>query len=332
MRAYKITPIALMKNTKNIFFLEVDPEDKDSILKKFPQANIISKTLSEKEIIKQCQEAEILCVFIYSRITRQVIESLPKLKLIVTRSVGYDHIDLKAAQEKNIIVCNVPDYGSYVIAEDVFALLLTGLRHIEQGDNRVERTKKFNFTGLRGMALKGKTLGIIGTGKIGKNVTRIASLGFQMKVIASDPYPDKKAAKENHFQYVTLNNLLKKSEIISLHCPSLPSTKHLINKKTISLMKDGVVIVNTSRGDVIKTEDLVTAIKSKKIAYAFLDVLEHENNIKFNKELIDLPNVITTPHIAFYADDSMKKMYADSFLVIQSFINKKEIKNQVKGL
>lgn len=321
-----------MKNSKNIFFLEVDPEDKELIHKKFSQANIVSKVLTENEIIKQCHRAEVLCVFIYSQITRKVIAALPNLKLIVTRSVGYDHIDLKAAKEKNIIVCNVPDYGSHVIAEHVFALLLSGLRHIEEGDNRVERTKKFNFTGLRGMALKGKTLGVIGTGKIGKNVARIGSLGFQMNVIASDPYPDKKAAKKNNFEYVSFNNLLKKSDIISLHCPSLASTKHLINKKTIGLMKNGVVIVNTSRGEVIKTEDIVKALKSKKIAYAFLDVLEHENNLKSNKELIDFPNVITTPHIAFYADDSMGKMYSGSFDVIQEFLKKESIKNQVHGL
>lgn len=321
-----------MKIKKNIYFLEVEPEDKELILKKFPGANIISKVPSEKDLIKQCQDAEVLCVFIYSQITRKVIESLPNLKLIITRSVGYDHIDLVAAKKKRVKVCNVPDYGSHVIAEHVFALLLSGLRHVEEGDNRVERTKKFNYSGLRGMALKGKTLGVVGTGKIGKNVARIASLGFLMNVVASDPFPDKKAAKENNFKYTNLKNLLKKSDIISLHCPLMASTKHLINKKTISSMKDGVVIVNTSRGDVIKTEDLVKGIKSKKIAYAFLDVLEHESNIKSNKELIDFPNVITTPHIAFYADDSMGKMYADSFSIIQSFLNKKEIKNEVHGL
>lgn len=311
----------MMKNSKKIFFLEVEPEDKALIYKKFPKARIISKTLSEKEIIKQCYSAEILCIFIYSQISKKVIEALTDLKLIVTRSVGYDHINLKAAKEKNIIVCNVPDYGSHVIAEHVFALLLSGLRHVEEGDNRVEHYKKFDFSGLRGMALKEKTLGIIGTGKIGKNVARIGSLGFQMNVIASDPYPDKKAAKENDFKYVTMNNLLKKSDIISLHCPSLPTTRHLINRKTISAMKNGVVIVNTSRGDIIKTADLIKAIKSKKIAYAFLDVMEHENNLKSNTELIDFPNVITTPHIAFYADDSMKKMYAESFKIIKEFLN-----------
>jgi len=321
-----------MKNNQNIFFLEVDPEDKASILKKFPHAKIISKVLSEKEIISECKNAEVLCVFIYSKVTRKIINALPNLKLIITRSVGYDHVDLQAAKEKKILVCNVPDYGSHVIAEHVFALLLSGLRHVEEGDNRVEKTKKFNWDGLRGIALKGKTLGVIGTGKIGKNVARIASLGFLMNVIASDPFPDENAAMENHFSYVSLTNLFKKADIITLHCPLIPSTKHLINKKSIAQMKNGVVIVNTSRGDIIKTEDLVKGIKSKKISYAFLDVLEHENNIKSNKVLIDMPNVIITPHIAFYADDSMDKMYSASFDVIKAFLAKKDVKNQIKGL
>jgi D-lactate dehydrogenase len=177
---------------------------------------------------------------------------------------------------------------------------------------------------------KGKTLGIIGTGKIGKNVGRIASSGFLMNVLAYDPYPEKDVALENHFSYTNLKTLLKKSDIITLHCPLLDSTKHLINKAAISTMKKGVVIVNTSRGGVIDTNALIHGLKSKKISYALLDVLEHEDNLKGNK-LVKFPNVIITPHIAFYADDSMRKMYSEAFATIKSFIKKKEIINQVKG-
>jgi len=320
------------KNNPEICFLEVEPEDEKLVKAKFPQARIFNKILSEKEIIKQCKGAEIICPFIYSKITRKVIESLPDLKLIVTRSVGYDHIDLASAKEKDIIVCNVPDYGSHVIAEYVFALLLSGLRHVVEGDERVEREKKFYFSGLRGIALKGKNLGIIGTGKIGRNVARIASSGFLMNVFAYDSHPDKKIASECHFSYTDLKTVWKKSDIITLHCPLLDSTKHLINKKSISAMKNGVVIVNTSRGGVIETDALTQGLKSKKISYALLDVLEHENNIKENKELLNLPNVIVTPHIAFYADDSMGKMYSEAFATINSFIQKKKVINQVQGL
>ncbi|OQX52873.1 MAG: hypothetical protein B5M48_04510 [Candidatus Omnitrophica bacterium 4484_213] len=320
------------KNSPKIFFLEVEIEDKKLVKEKFPQAKIFNKVLPEKEIVKQCREAEVICPFIYSKITRKVIESLPALKLIITRSVGYDHIDLVAANEKGIIICNVPDYGSHVIAEHVFALLLSGLRHIIEGDKRVEQDKKFYFAGLRGIALKGKNLGIIGTGKIGKNVARIASSGFLMNVFAYDPHPDKDIALENHFSYTDLKTVWKKSDIITLHCPLLNSTKHLINKKSISAMKNGVVIVNTSRGGVIDTNALIKGLKSKKISYAFLDVLEHENNIIENRKLVEFQNVIITPHIAFYADDSMGKIYSEAFATINSFIQKKKIINQVKGL
>jgi len=312
-------------NNKKIYFLEVEPEDKKLVQKRFPQATIFQKILSEQEIIEQCQEAEILCSFIYSKITRKVIEALPNLKLIVTRSVGYNHIDLTAAKEKGVMVCNVPDYGAHVIAEFVFALLLSGIRNIAEADERVEQEKAFRFKGLRGIALKGKTLGIIGTGRIGRNVARIASLGFLMNVLAYDSYPDENLALEYHFSYVDLETIWSKSDIITLHCPLLRATHHLINEKTISAMKDGVIIVNTSRGGVIDTNGLIQAIKSKKVSYAFLDVLEHEDNIARHKELVDLPNVIVTPHIAFYADDSVGKMYSEAFAAIDSYIQEKKI-------
>jgi len=315
-----------------ITFLEVEKEDRKKIKQKFPQAQIISGVLSEKEIIKKCRETEILCIFIYNKISEKVINNLTNLKLIITRSVGYDHIDLKTAKKRKVAICNVPDYGSHVIAEHVFALLLSGLRHIPEGDLRVEKKHQFTFQGLRGIALKGKTLGIIGTGKIGADVARIASLGFMMKVIAFDPHPNKKFALENNFLYKTLNKIWSDSDIISLHCPLLLITKHLINNKSISQMKQGVIIINTSRGEIIKTEALIKGLKQGKIQYAFLDVLEHEKNINKNKELIKLPNVTTTPHIAFYADDSMKKMYDEAFVSINCFLQGKKLIHQVYGL
>jgi D-lactate dehydrogenase len=319
-------------NTKNIYFIEVETEDTEKIKKAFPQAKIINKTLSEKEIISQCQEAEILCVFIYSRLSKKVLKHLLNLKLIATRSVGYDHIDLRAALERNIKVCNVPDYGSHVIAEHVFALLLSGIRKIGQGEDKVRKENDFNFHGLRGIALKGKTLGVVGTGKIGKNVARIASLGFLMDVVAFDAFPDKDTARENHFSYVSLEKLWQKSDIISLHCPLTPKTKHLINKKAISKMKNGVILINTSRGGVVDTKALIAGLKNKKISHALLDVLEHEKNIKENKKLLNSPGVIITPHIAFYADDSMKKMYNESFASINRFIKNKKLIHQVLGI
>lgn len=315
-----------------ITFLEVEKEDQEKIKAKFPEAEIFNQLLSEDEIIANCQETEILSVFIYSKISRKVIENLPKLKQIVTRSVGYDHIDLKIAQEKGIKICNVPDYGAHAIAEHVFALLLSGIRRISEGEDRIEKDFEFDFKGLRGVTLKGKTLGIIGTGKIGRNVARIASLGFLMDVVAYDPFPDENIARENHFKYVDLEEVWEKSDIISLHCPLLEETKHLVNQETIKKMKTGVVIINTSRGGVIKTSDLLEGLDSKKISYAVLDVLEHEKNIENNKKLLELPNVIITPHVAFYADDSMNKMYEDAFQSIERFLNGEKLIHQVLGV
>ncbi|MCK5080689.1 MAG: hypothetical protein KAQ63_00865 [Candidatus Moranbacteria bacterium] len=315
-----------------ITFLEVEDEDKNKVQKVFSKAKILSGVLPEDEIIEKCQDTEILCVFIYSQISQKVIKSLPKLKLIVTRSVGYDHIDLKAAKEKGLIICNVPDYGSHVIAEHVFALLLSGIRRISEGEERVEKEHKFEFQGLRGIALKGKTLGIIGMGKIGRNVARMASLGFLMDVVAYDPFPDEDLARENHFEYVKQDEIWQKSDIISLHCPLLPETHHLVSNKVIDKMKKGVVIINTSRGGVVKTPDLVKGLKSEKIAYAVLDVLEHEKNINDNKELLEMSNVIITPHVAFYADDSMNRMYEEALSSIERFLKDEKLVHQVIGV
>lgn len=323
----------MKKSDYKIIFLEVLEEDKKKIISAFPKAKIFTTHLNESQLIKEAKNADIISTFVGGEISAKVINSLSNLKLILTRSVGYDHIDLKAAKEKGVMVCHIADYGSHVISEFVFALLLSGIRHIGAGDFRVEKENNFSFQGLRGMALKGKTLGIIGTGKIGLNVARIASLGFLMKVIAYDPYPNYEQAENNHFKYVRLNTVYSQADIISLHCPLLDDTYHMINSKSIAQMKDGVVLVNTSRGAIINTPDLVKAIKSTKVAYAFLDVLEHEQNIKEDKDLINLPQVISTPHIAFYADDSMDKMYELSFKIIKDFINnKKEIDGQVQGV
>ncbi len=315
----------------NIYFLDILKEDESFVKENFPKSKIFLKRLNKKEIIKECKDAEVLCISFKTKIDKNIISSLKNLKLIITRSVGYDNIDIKKAKERGIIVCNVPDYGSHVISEFVFGLLLSGLRNIEKGDKRVEN-KNFSFVGLRGVALKGKKLGIIGTGKIGMHVARIASLGFLMDVLAYDPSPDREKEKELNFSYTKIEDIWKESDIITLHCPLFENTKHLINKETLSLMKKGVIIVNTSRGGLIKTKDLVASIKSGIVSYAFLDVLEHENNIKLNKDLIEIPQVITTPHIAFYADDSMKKMHEVSFETIRKYLNKEKLENQVLGI
>ena len=249
----------------------------------------------------------------------------------MTRSVGYNHIDLKYCDEHNILVANVPDYGSYVIAEHVFALLLSSVRKVLEGEEHTAH-KDFSENGLRGMALKGKTLGIIGTGKIGMHVARIASLGFLMNVIAYDPHPKEDFAQEYRFHYVdSLDDIYEQSDIISLHVPLFPTTKHMINNESIAKMKDGVTLINTSRGGLIKTEDLVSNIKKGKFAHVALDVVEHENNLAEVSELLELPGVIITPHIAYYTRESVENMYKIGAQSIDEFLTGKELTYRVLG-
>lgn len=314
----------------SITFLEVDPEDRAAVLAAFPHASVHQGELKPTEIIAACQDAEVISCFIHSPFTADTIAALPKLRMISTRSVGYDHIDLAACQKRGITVCNVPDYGSHVIAEHVFALLLSTLRHIPEADKKVE-SGVFDYHGLRGMALRGKTLGIIGTGKIGRVVAEIAH-GFGMRILATDQCRTLEIVEKYGVRYVAIDQLLAQSDIITLHLPETKDTKHIVNAATLASMKDGAILVNTARGGLIDSSALLAALKSGKLSYALLDVLEHETNFEGNQELVSHPRVVATPHIAFYADDSMKNMYADSLQSIHQFIDGKEPDHIIRPL
>ena len=324
-----------------IIFTEVEKMDEIKIIQHYENLDcnisIDNRILNEEivcdkndDLFEKYKNAEILCTFIYSQVTQKVIENMPNLKMIITRSVGYDHIDLVECHNKKIPVCNVPDYGSHVIAEHVFAMLLSSLRCIEEASDRTKMCD-FNFSGLRGMSLKGKTLGIIGTGKIGKKVARIGSMGFLMDVIAYSRHKDTDAALSSHFKYVdSVKEIWEKSDIISLHIPANKEGYHIINKESIAQMKDGVVLVNTARGALIDTAALIEAVKSKKISHAVLDVIENEKHISDFPELQTMSEILITPHIAFYADDSMKTMYSEAFTSIKNFIEHKKLTHEVK--
>jgi D-lactate dehydrogenase len=301
-----------------ITFLDVDTEDQSLVAKHFPQATIIHDVLNDEKLVNACKNAAIVSCFINTKFTKSVLKNLPTLQLLCTRSVGYDHIDTAFCKEKRIIVCNVPDYGSHVIAEHVFALLLSTLRHVSEGDRKVEGGT-FDYHGLRGMALRGKTIGIIGTGKIGRKVAEIAH-GFGMDILAVDQCRTLELVDQLEVTYVSLPELFSQSDVITLHLPDTEDTKHMINASAFSQMKDGIVLVNTARGSLIDSAALLDALNSGKVAYALLDVLEHEQNFAENKELISHPNVVTTPHIAFYADDSMHSMYIDAFKSIDEWL------------
>lgn len=293
------------------------------IRSEFPSAQLVQKALAGSELLEAAKDAEVICSFIYTRFTADIIQSLPKLRLLCTRSVGFNHIDLEACTKRGITVCNVPDYGSHVIAEHTFALLLTALRHVTEAGQKV-REGNFDYHGLRGMALMGKTIGIIGTGKIGVSVAKIAT-GFGMRVLAVDKCRVLALESEYGVSYTDLDTLFSESDIISLHVPVLPETTHMIDDTAIAQMKRGVIIVNTARGELIDSAALLRGLESGHISRALLDVLEHEKDFRWNKKIISHPNVIVTPHIAFYADDSMHKMYRDSFQTIHDWQAKRPL-------
>ncbi len=296
--------------TSPVFF-DTDTEDQPLVLSRFPDAKFLPADATPEQIIAACKDAEVISTFITTKFPKEILTQLPNLKLLCTRSVGFDHIDNAYCAERGIVVAHVPDYGSHVIAEHVFALLLATLRHIQEGNRRVT-SGVFDYRGLRGMTLQGKTLGIIGTGKIGKKVAEIAH-GFGMNILAFDVYQDAGIVEKFGVRYVTQDELYAQSDIISLHAPSLPSTKGMINRESIAKMKDGVIIVNTARGALINARDLVEALNAGKVKHALLDVLEHESSMEEDSALVKHPKVITTPHIAFYADDSVRNMYNDCF-------------------
>jgi len=260
-------------------------------------------TTLDKNNIQAANDLDIACVFMDSKVDAETIEALPNLRFITTLSTGFDHIDLKAAAERGIVVSSVPVYGENTVAEFAFALILTLSRKTCEANRRVKEEKRMTTDGLQGFDLAGKTIGVVGTGRIGKHAVRMAK-GFGMKVIAFDVYHDDAFAKEMGFQYVTFEELLAQSDVITIHCPYLPSTHHLINKDNIHLIKPGAYLINTARGAVVETAAIVGALKGGQLAGAGLDVLEEEEAMRVGdvgatRELISMPNVIVTPHNAF---------------------------------
>ena len=256
-----------------------------------------------------------VCVFVNDDVNAAVIDKLYEygVKLIALRSAGYNNVDVKAAFGK-VHVVHVPAYSPYSVAEHAMALLLTSIRRIHKAYNR---TRDFNFSlnGLTGFDLHGKTAGIIGTGKIGRIFADICR-GFGMNVIAYDLFP----AKDSGIDYVSTDELFTRSDIISLHCPLTPETRHMIDAEAIGKMKKGVVIINTSRGGLIDAEALLEGIKARKVGAACLDVYEEEADVFFEdrsghilnddllSRLISMPNVIVTSHQAFLTEEALNNI------------------------
>jgi D-lactate dehydrogenase len=284
------------------------------------------------------QDADIISPFIYSNLSANTLQHFTNLKLIATRSTGFDHIDSDHCHEHGVTVCNVPTYGDNTVAEHVFGLLLAISHNLIAA---VDRTRRGDFSqqGLRGFDLADKTLGVIGTGSIGRNVIRIAG-GFGMQVLAYDINQDEALASRLNFTYADMDYVLEHSDIITLHVPSNKHTYHLISHEQFDRMKNGVVIINTARGNVMDVHALVKALGDKKVAAAGLDVLPDEPTIREEAELLRsifrqrhdietlladhillrLRNVIITPHSAFNTREAIQRIVNTTITNIEAFL------------
>lgn len=252
------------------------------------------------------------------------------------RCAGYNNVDLKIAHKYGMKVLRVPGYSPEAVAEHAMALALTANRHTHKAYIKC-RENNFTLSGLMGVNLYKKTAGIIGTGKIGQAMARICK-GFGMRVIAYDLFPNKNL---DFLEYVSLDELLATSDLISLHCPLTDETKHIINEKTIAQMKDGVILVNTSRGGLIKTEDLISGIRDHKFFAVGLDVYEEESDYVFEdlsesimqtsliQRLLSFPNVTMTSHQGFFTEEALTNIAETTMENAQAYINGDELKNEV---
>lgn len=309
------------------FFGIKEQEKKDYYTQNLPGHSLefIEEPFSDEDPPKEVG-FDIISIFVECTISAKIINLFQSLKFIAVRSTGVDNVDLNYAREKNILVSNIPDYGSKTVAEFTFGLILSLLRKIPQAVERIKKEGLFNFKGLVGTDLYDKTLGVIGTGKIGMNVVKIAK-GFGMIVYANDKFPDDLKSKELRFEYVDLNSLLKTADIVTLHVPATIETNHLINSENIFLMKRGSFLINTARGSVVDSKALYDAIVQNHLGGVALDVIEDEMAYRvkgksmFENPLTKLENVIITPHMAFYTKEAEQAIMRGTVSNILSFIS-----------
>ncbi len=324
-----------------IAFFEVEEWEQDYLQKKLNGHTLkFSNEKLSMENAPQIKDFDSVSVFIYSKIDKRIIRKLPNLKLITTRSTGFDHLDVETCKKQGITICNVPSYGENTVAEHTFALILSLSRNMCKACIR-RLEQDFSIEGLKGFDLKGKTIGVIGTGQIGLHVIRIAK-GFGMNVVAYDVRQNKLLSEVLGFEYVSLENLLAISDVITLHVPYMKATHHLMNKESFKLVKKGAILINTARGSVVDTEALIDALDKKILSGAGLDVFEGEEVIKEEKQLLYSPknlevltslvkdhillskdNVVFTPHIAFYSKEALERILETTVENIAAFVSGK---------
>ncbi|MGO8671733.1 MAG: NAD(P)-dependent oxidoreductase [Capsulimonadaceae bacterium] len=311
-----------------IHFFEVSASDRTFLKRKLTGEDLrfYKEPLTTIGQLSDPNNVEVLSVFVHSQVSPEIMDALPNLKMIATRSTGYDHIDFFAADSRGIPVVHVPTYGENTVAEHTFALMLALTRNVHLAYMRTT-AGDFTLNGLQGIDLKGRTLGVIGTGHIGLHVIRIAG-AFGMTVLAADPKPNMMASDILGFSYTTLKDLLNRSDIVSLHAPLVPATQHLIGMHNIGEFKRGAILINTARGALVDTAALLKALDEGILRGAGLDVVEGEEIFSEEKQLLLQEHVskerlktairnmsllrrgdlILTPHLAFDSGEAVQRI------------------------
>jgi len=330
------------EGSAKMVFLETTANDREYLQQHLPGITRMSECSLQDCPVQDYEDADVLSIFVHSQVTREAIERMPNLRLIATRSTGFDQIDLQACNERHIPVSNVPRYGENTVAEHTFGLMLALSRKIHKAYQRTI-AGDFSLDALEGFDLKGKTLGVVGAGSIGLHVIRIAK-GFGMHVIAFDVRPNPLIAEVLGFEYVSLDYLLSHADIITLHAPYSPATHHLINADSIKLIKRGALLINTARGGLVDTDALIEALDNGTLAGAGLDVLEGEEFIEEEERvlrspeagekmrmilrqhiLLRRPDVVVTPHMAFFSREAEERILETTVENIESFFNGRPI-------
>jgi D-lactate dehydrogenase len=325
-----------------IAFFSTKPYDKE-FFEKYNQAHQIDfyEVALNEQSVRLAEGADVVCVFVNDQLNNPVIDALKDygIQLIALRCAGFNNVDLAAARNANIKIVRVPAYSPYAVAEHALALIMTLNRKTHKAYNRV-REGNFSLENLTGFDLYHKTVGVIGTGKIGGIFAKIM-LGLGCKVLAYDMFQDEHLTAAG-INYVSFEELLTQADIISLHCPLTESTHHLINAEALAQMKKGVMLINTSRGALIDTQVVVEALKSKKVGYLGIDVYEQEENIFFNDlseqilqddtlaRLMIFPNVLITSHQGFLTEEALTQIAITTLQNISDFEHKIALINEVK--
>lgn len=330
--------ITKIKNMKILFF-EAGEDFKNFLQGRLEAHNtyFYDESVQDAQLEEEDLDAEAISVFIYSKVSKEVLDKFPNLKFIATRSTGFDHIDIEECKRRGIKVANVPTYGENTVAEHTFALILSLSRYVHKSYLRSKRND-FSIDGLQGFDLRGKTMGVIGVGRIGKHIIKIAK-GFGMNVIAHDRYRDEILAEVLNFKYTNqLDEIFSNSDIVSLSAPLNDETFHIVNREAFSKMKSSAILINTSRGALVDTEALYEALSEGKIAGAGLDVIEGEESIQEERELLssernteklrevfrdkaifEMENVVFTPHNAFNSKEAIERIYSTTIENIEGY-------------